>query len=669
MTDNKKSGSEAAVRFPIARELTVRTAAILLVTFAVIFVGAYHTVSDIVKTEVGHYNKALVSIFGDLIVREGEDDGTALTHERCFQIGEVGDYFCRWYRVNYVYVYVPVEGGSDTEYIAVSGKEGVYDGFYDLYMTHVRSGVPLSDDERKVWDGELTFAVSEHGRFMDTKETVLKVTDGKGNSALVAAAVSTDEIKAEIREKFITLALLILTVFAVLIITMYLMITRRVSVPARKISKSMTEFIRGGVRSETHLDIGGGDEFAMIASAFNKMTDEIDEYITSINTLSSEKERQQTELDIASKIQKGFLPPPLYSDADIDITAMMTPAKDVGGDLYDYAKLDENRTLVVIADISGKGIAAAMLMAVTLTLIRQYADTGESPAKILKNVNDMLSERNPNMLFATAFVGIYDRRDRSFTYSNAGHNLPYIVGTEAAELTGAENTLLGLFPGEEYTEAKIYLSVGDVLYLYTDGVNEAVSADGAFFGNERIEDALISARTTHDGDVVKLVYRAVADFACGIEPHDDITMLALTVKETKSLSLDCDVAEFGKIKEAILSSGLSRPLMLDLCVAAEEIFVNICSYAFEGRQTGGEKIAFTLECSDRVTMRFEDGGMKYDPTESVITADEYDLDSSVGGLGKLIAFSVADDVTYEYKDGKNILTIFRYIKERQNEDN
>lgn len=172
----------------------------------------------------------------------------------------------------------------------------------------------------------------------------------------------------------------------------------------------------------------------------------------------------------------------------------------------------------------------------------------------------------------------------------------------------------------------------------------------------------------HERDYVAAMARSVRAFTEGAEQHDDITMLAFTTKETRSLELAPDAREFAKIRDVILSSPLTRALQLDLCVAAEECFVNICSYAFEGRDPAGETVRFDLEVSDRVVMRFTDGGMAYDPRENVISAEDYDMETQIGGLGKLIAFTVADEVDYEYTDRKNILTITKYRKESNHDD-
>lgn len=659
------------MKHSISKKLILPVAVILLTAMVVMFVGSYHVVSHLVRRENDRYALSIVGIYSDMVLYEVEKNGLPLAGTPASDAAILyGEYICAWYRVDYAYMYFPHPETGTVTYLALTMDSEKFPDRPEDYLVGQTVPHVMSDAELRIWQGEGLSAVVPNHTFENALDTVVRVDDflGVGNCAIAGVAVSSDVIAAEIRQEFLTVAWIILGVTLCIIALMYFLIRKYVSRPAQNISRGMTEFITDGKRSDTKLDTSGGDEFAMIAEAFNHMTDEIDAYLNNIRTLSRDQEHRQAELEIASQIQQGFLPPAEMSSAICRIRASMVPARDVGGDLYDYLAIDAEHTLAVIADISGKGMAAAMFMAVTLTLIRQFAKTGQSPAQILRSVNGMLSERNPNLLFATAFVAIYDSRAKTLTYANAGHNPPYLFRDGVHQLDGAQNTLLGLFPDEEYTEESIPVGIGDTLFLYTDGVNEAVNGRENFFGNDRLEETLKRAAADHERDYVAAMARSVRAFTEGAEQHDDITMLAFTTKETRSLELAPDAREFAKIRDVILSSPLTRALQLDLCVAAEECFVNICSYAFEGRDPAGETVRFDLEVSDRVVMRFTDGGMAYDPRENVISAEDYDMETQIGGLGKLIAFTVADEVDYEYTDRKNILTITKYRKESNHDD-
>lgn len=648
----------------ISRKLTLRVALLLLLTLALLFVGSYHIVSGMVEDEMGHYTMAISGIYADMINQESS--GMHIPIDSGFRevIEFYGDYICSWYRIDYAYMAAVDTEHNTLELLGMSQKEGAVEELPTSSEIGKVTEYVFSEEELAFLRGEELYFVSESTRFASSMDTAISVTDDFGNQIAAVVGVSLEKINQSIWEKFRIVALILLLVFVAITLALYFIIRKSVFRPARKISDAMTDFIRDGKRVGEKLDESGGDEFAMIAGAFNRMTDEIDDYVKNIQTLNREQDRQKTELDIAGSIQKGFLPAEKLSAPDYEIRAMMTPAKDIGGDLYDYLPLDEERTLITIADVSGKGLSASMYMAVTLMLLRQYALLGMEPAEILRNTNNALSDSNPRMLFVTAFVGIYNSRSGVFTYANAGHNLPYILqGRSIRRIEDGKNALLGIFRDEEYTQAETRLRTGDVLYLYTDGVNEATDESDAFYGMERLEQRLKTFRASHEESLTEYMQQDVRAFTGSAEQSDDITMLALTVKHRTQTELAPDPREFERVKQTILASALPRSLQLDLCVAAEEIFINICSYAFGETPPSEASIRFTFEHYDRVLIRFEDNGTAYDPTECVIAPEDYDIDGQIGGLGKLIAFSVTDEVHYACENGKNILTMIKYIQE------
>lgn len=656
------------MRKSIARKLTFRVALLLLAALVILCVGSYHTVRRIILDENERYAQTILSMYNDMIVYEAEKDGAAIDVGIHDEVHIFSEYICEWYRVEYVYLYKLDPDHGTLRYVDFCFKDPDLNDTF-AWVKDEEFEYEMTPAIQAVLDGESLFGLVNQGQSFGTVDIIMKQEDSFGNTLIAGIAVSTEKMMEEAFRKFLFLAAVLLTVFVALIFTSYYTVVKKVSRPAKQISKAMTEFIANGQRTDVRLDDGKGDEFGMIASAFNSMTQDIDHYLKDIQNLNEDKADQKSQLETASYIQKGFLPPETYNSKGIEIRAMMNPARDIGGDLYDYLPLDDNRLLFVVADVSGKGMPAAIFMSVTLMLIRQYARTGLSPARILENVNDTLSEQNPRMLFATAFVGIYNHETRQLVFANAGHNPPYILHDTLRNPGTVQNTLLGLFSGERYSEEKVTLQTGDVLFLYTDGVDEATDPENRFYGTERLEQTLREAKASHEENLVWYVYDSLTDFSAGADQHDDITLMTLTVKDTQDLKLGVDLREFSRIRERIMACDLPRQLKLDLCLAAEEIFVNICSYAFKDRNPAGEEILFTLEHSDRIRMRFSDCGIPYDPRESVISADDYDPDLQIGGLGKLIAFTVADTVDYEYTEGHNILTVTKYIKEEmQNDD-
>lgn len=653
------------MKHSVARKVTRHVSLILLIALAILFVGSFAFVTQTIISKNRRYMQAVVSIYSDIVVYESGKDGVPVDVEHPQNGIYYGDYSCKWYGIDYAYLCVPDFENKTYTYICVTVKEN-NPNKPENNLTGYKVDYNFTKEELAVWEGRQVFGnISQKNQFGHQMSCYILTEDSFGNKLMAGVGIDYTNIYKQIAKIFSIIALVIVVIIIGINGGVYLIVKKRVSRPAQVISKSMHDFITDGKRTVKKLDDGGKDEFSMISRAFNSMTDDIDNYIKNIDSLSRQQERQNAELQIAAGIQKGFLPKEHIIAPNYELRAVMTPAKNVGGDLYDYLPLDDHRVLVVVADVSGKGVSAAIFMAVSLMLIRQFAKLDLSPSEILSRTNNTLSENNSALLFATAFVGIYDSNTKQFTYSNAGHNLPYIVSNSISVLKSNSGTPLGLFENEEYTEQTAQLKIGDTLFLYTDGVNEAINENSEFYGEKRLEKQLVNFRTSHADNLVSYVDNALCDFVGKAEQYDDITMLTLTVKDTVDMMLDFDIKELPKIREVILTVPLVRTQQLNLCLAAEECFVNICSYAFPEGVPQGEKIRFAFSVSDRVMIRFEDGGMKFNPLENVTVPEDYDLDTQIGGLGKFIAVSNVDDIKYSYENNKNILTLTKYFEEEK----
>lgn len=650
-----------AIKNPIARKLVWRVTAVLAGAFMLLLAGAYYSLNREIRMKGEQYTKALVGVYSDLIVYESTNLDRPVDLSFSDRYTFFGEYMCSWYKVDCIYAYVPdFEEGTITFLTVVKNRKKFDEAPLD-HMVGEKMEYRLSESEMRAWNDSTQYALVKSGRFGKGTDVMLRISDSRGNKAMVGADMAVDDLRREVVHGFHVVALFMFAIIALLALLLNLLIRKMVSDPARRISKKMADYISEGKRSKIRLETDDDDEFSMMAGAFNHMTEEMDKYIEDIARLGREQERQQAEVDIASEIQKGILPSGNASLPSCNVKAVMRPAKYIGGDLYDYFEIDGTHTMAVVADVSGKGLSSAMLMAVVLTLIRQFARLGYSPAGILRHVNDTLSEENPRMMFVTAFLGIYDSGTGVLTYANAGHNPSYLIHDVPVVLDGSSGTPLGLFQGEEYADVKVRLEQGDSVFLYTDGVNETVSDKGEFFGTDRLEAVLAETATTPEKDYIGSVKSSLRAFAGEAEQSDDITMLVLTARDNPVLELDYRTSEFALIRERLFESGLPKPLLMDLCVAAEECFVNICNYAFDGEVPEGEKILFSLKYSNKVVMRFSDGGRQFDPRCDLPDTNDYDIDTAVGGLGRLIAFTVADSVDYEYSEGRNILTITKSI--------
>jgi sigma-B regulation protein RsbU (phosphoserine phosphatase) len=272
-------------------------------------------------------------------------------------------------------------------------------------------------------------------------------------------------------------------------------------------------------------------DFSDLEITIEKSLKEIETYKQALSSREKLVALQQ-ELDIATVIQTSILPkifPPFPDRKEFDIFAKMQPAREVGGDLYDFFLIDKNRLGIIIGDVSGKGIAAALLMAVSKTLLKATALKGLPADNILDEVNKILVDDSPSNMFVTVFYGVLDTRSGAFEYSNGGHNLPVIISRDGTVriLDNAGGLVLGAFSGAEYQSNIILLKPGDMIFMYTDGVTEAMNTDEELFTEERLAECLSGKENFMPKDLIQIVFDEVRNFSNGIEQADDITCLAL----------------------------------------------------------------------------------------------------------------------------------------------
>ena len=248
----------------------------------------------------------------------------------------------------------------------------------------------------------------------------------------------------------------------------------------------------------------------------------------------AEKERLQSELMIAAKIQSSMLPnvfPPFPGRKEFDIYALMDPAKEVGGDFYDFFLINKNKLAVVIADVSGKGIPAALFMVKAKTLIENTAQQGKPLSEVLETVNNLLCEGNDECMFVTVFLGVLDIPSGHFTYVNGGHDIPLIKQGDSFDWLPVKPALMpGFMPGTKYEQDETTLQKGDVLFLYTDGVTEAENLQKEQFTDERLKDIANKCDLISSKELLNFTRTIIDEFADGAEQFDDITMLALKIE-------------------------------------------------------------------------------------------------------------------------------------------
>ncbi|WP_027185430.1 SpoIIE family protein phosphatase [Desulfovibrio inopinatus] len=317
----------------------------------------------------------------------------------------------------------------------------------------------------------------------------------------------------------------------VLLLIVVIVVSTSITKPLKTLAERTAEIAKG------NLDIpvpkaSTGDEVGQLARSFEGMRLALREYIANLTETTKAKERMESELKIARSIQMSFLPkrfPPFPDIEQFELFATLEPALEVGGDLFDFFLLDDGRLLFLVGDVSGKGVPAALFMAVTKTLIKGIAELENSPAEILARVNRELLVDNEALLFVTMFLGILDYKTGELAYSNAGHNPPVLLrsGHNAEWLTVPKALFLGVMEESVYKNASIKLEKDDKLIVYTDGVNEAENQSGAFYSNPRLLDTATNLSSEGAKGICTHLVATVHEFAGGAPQTDDITVLTL----------------------------------------------------------------------------------------------------------------------------------------------
>ena len=521
----------------------------------------------------------------------------------------------------------------------------------------------VTDEIQAIYDGKADSAVvNTNNKYGNVLTIYTPIMDSSGNiTALAAVDMSMERMDRSTLRQATFDALLIAFVLMFAFGFFLLYFTRTVIRPVKLISNRMLGFVsHRGERFEP-VKIKTGDELQQMAKAFNSMAEDIDKYVADLSAMTSAREKINAELDVASRIQTGFLPDSekfASGSTAFSLSAVMRPAKEVGGDFYDFFMTDDSHLCTVIGDVSGKGVGAAMFMVVVKTLLYDFFVAENSPAQALKLANDRLVDHNPQGMFVTVFAGILDLETGEYTFSNAGHNPPVIMEGDCAPLSVSAGTAIGIYEGETYTEERLTMKPGDRLFLYTDGVTEALSRERQLFGEDRLLSALRRLRGRTCRQSVYGVLAKLSEFSQGAEQWDDITMLALSYDgKNAPLIIPARTDRIGELKAYIQDRLSAAPeLFKPMCLAAEEIFVNIASYAYENG--GGEVSVLCFLKGDAAELTFIDWGTPFDPLSKLSPDTEAELsEREPGGLGIFLTNEVMDEMSYTYSDGRNILTM------------
>jgi sigma-B regulation protein RsbU (phosphoserine phosphatase) len=414
------------------------------------------------------------------------------------------------------------------------------------------------------------------------------------------------------------------------------------------------------------------------------MEADLESSIENLKKTTSAKQRMESELNIGREIQMSMLPLifPAYPERpEFSVHADLHPAREVGGDFYDFFFVTDDLFCFCIGDVSDKGVPAALLMAVTKTLLKSRAADDFSPASVLSHVNDEVSRENKACMFVTVFLGILNVKTGELVYANAGHNPPYLIRDDHSveRLGEPHGVVIGAVEGLAYQEGHNKLSSGDILLTYTDGVTEAMNVAGDLFSEKRLVDLLSSRNYESSEDVVHSIVRAVRLFERGADQADDITVMSIAFLGPQE---GVEVDGFGiKIKnrpadiQRIVSRfsdfcekhTIAESVRRQVSLVFDELLNNTISYAYKDEEVHDIEIGVELS-RDRLTIRISDDGIPFNPFGLQDPDTSLSLeDREVGGLGIHIVRNVMDEVSYQRKIARNLVTLVKRIANKESE--
>ena len=411
--------------------------------------------------------------------------------------------------------------------------------------------------------------------------------------------------------------------------------------------------------------------------------EELEESLENLKRTRSAKDRMESELNIGRDIQMSMLPltfPAFPEQLEFDVHAALYPAMEVGGDFYDMFMIDLDHFCFCVGDVSGKGVPAALFMAVTKTLIKSRAANDLSPASILSHVNSETAVGNDSAMFVTIFLGILNLHTGELVYSNAGHNPPYLQRNDGTleRLDKRHGPVIGAMEGIAYSESETTMDKGELIYVYTDGITEAMDIDRNLYGEDRLADMLEAA--TYEDAKAAVTYSVddVWSHQGDASQADDITVMAVryhgpvTIEGESELTLTMvnDIMAISGINEAFNGfaeqHGLEDAVKRRMNVCLDELLNNIVSYGFtedEGEEEHEIEVHLRLLDSELVVTIIDDGKpfnpFANDPPDTALSVDE----RPIGGLGVHLVRNFMDKVSYERHGENNVVTLHKNLGE------
>ena len=470
----------------------------------------------------------------------------------------------------------------------------------------------------------------------------------------------------------------IVIVGLLLMLYLFIRIITRELKPLRRLAREAETIASGKLDAELP-DFQRIDEIGQLSHSFGNMQQSLMKYIEELKETTAEKASIESDLRIASDIQMGMLPsmPPKLGDygQDVQLYASLTPAKEVGGDLFDFYFRNE-KLFFCIGDVSGKGVPASLFMSVTRSTFRTVSAHESMPDRIVTTMNKTIADMNKRNMFVTLFVGVLDLPTGRLHYCNAGHDAPLLVGSGVGELPCDSNIPVGFMPKWKYSLQEAQIFTGTTILLFTDGLAEAMDADSAQFSMQRVNDVAtraLSQQHQNPRQLIEQMTDAVHQFVGEAEQSDDLTMMAIqyirqnsNLLMRKSIVLTNDIKEVPRltafVEDVCGTVGFNPDETAQVKVAIEEAVANVMNYAYPPGTHGD----VTIEAaSNDLRLKFTviDSGKPFDPTvqadvDTTLPASE----RRIGGLGIHIMCQNMDSINYERIDNHNVLTLRKKLR-------
>ena len=497
----------------------------------------------------------------------------------------------------------------------------------------------------------------------------------KRNGWSMAIVCSSKEFfKAANRMGWLIVAIML---FMLLLLTFLLRhAVRRLTRPLELFTRAVDEVAQGNLQAELP-EVHSKDEMMHLHNSFSTMQQSLAKQMEELKTVNEQKGRIEGELHIASAIQMGMLPKtfPTYPDRDdVQLFGSLVPAKEVGGDLFDFFIRDE-KLFFCIGDVSGKGVPASLVMAVTRSLFRSVSAHESMPNRIVASMNESMAEMNESNMFVTLFVGVLDLPTGRMRYCNAGHDAPLLIGDGVGVLPVEANIPIAIMSGWKFLTQEAHILTGTTIFLFTDGLTEAENVDHAQFRINRVEEVAKQALASQE-QAPKLIIRRMSDavhlFVGSAEQSDDLTMLAIQYikqhrdeKLQRIIVLPNDTQEVPRlaafVDEVCEAVDFNATVTMQMNLAIEEAVVNVMNYAYPPGTRGD--ITIEAQANDvRLKFTIIDNGTPCDPTltadvDTTLSAEE----RPIGGLGIHLVRQMMDSINYERVDGRNVLTLRKNI--------